>query len=71
MTVFAFSIENFKRATEEVDALMQVAENKLGELLEHGYVASIGGLCLSVRDNPVINNVLLMILQSCETVLQD
>lgn len=38
ITVFAFSIENFKRTTEEVDALMQIAYDKLGDLLQRPYV---------------------------------
>ncbi|XP_049848830.1 dehydrodolichyl diphosphate synthase complex subunit DHDDS-like [Schistocerca gregaria] len=33
ITVFAFSIENFKRATEEVDMLMRITSEKLSELL--------------------------------------
>jgi len=40
VTVFAFSIENFKRSEEEVDALMELAETKLLELTKHGYVSS-------------------------------
>jgi len=36
VTVFAFSIENFKRSEDEVDALMELAESKLLELTEHG-----------------------------------
>lgn len=36
VTVFAFSIENFKRSEEEVNALMELAETKLLELSEHG-----------------------------------
>jgi ditrans,polycis-polyprenyl diphosphate synthase len=36
VTVFAFSIENFKRSEEEVDALMELAESKLLELTQHG-----------------------------------
>jgi len=34
VTVFAFSIENFKREKEEVDALMNLATEKLRELIE-------------------------------------
>lgn len=33
MTVYAFSIDNFRRESEEVDALMTLAEEKLLELL--------------------------------------
>lgn len=39
VTVFAFSIENFKRSEAEVDALMELAETKLLELTKHGYVS--------------------------------
>lgn len=34
ITVYAFSIDNFRRGTEEVDALMALAEQKLLELME-------------------------------------
>ncbi len=33
ITVFAFSIENFKRSKEEVDALMELAYSKFEEML--------------------------------------
>ena len=36
VTVYAFSIENFKRSPEEVDALMKLAEEKLVEMAQHG-----------------------------------
>ena len=38
-TVFAFSIENFKRSEAEVDALMELAEAKLLELTKQGYAS--------------------------------
>ncbi len=34
MTVYAFSIENFKRSKEEVDGLMELAKQKISKLLE-------------------------------------
>lgn len=34
VTVYAFSIENFKRSKEEVDALMTLAREKFEKLLE-------------------------------------
>ena len=36
VTVYAFSIENFKRAKYEVDALMDMAKTRLAQLAEHG-----------------------------------
>ena len=38
VSAYAFSIENFKRSPEEVDALMDLAENKLLELCQKGCV---------------------------------
>lgn len=38
VTVYAFSIENFKRTKDEVDALMQLAKHKFECLLEEKYV---------------------------------
>lgn len=39
VTVFAFAIPNFKRSAKEVEDLMQLAEEKLLELCQHGCVA--------------------------------
>ena len=36
VSAYAFSIENFKRSPEEVDALMDLAEEKLLEFCEQG-----------------------------------
>ncbi|EXJ81873.1 undecaprenyl diphosphate synthase [Capronia coronata CBS 617.96] len=36
VTIYAFSIENFKRSKYEVDALMDMAKIKLKQLVEHG-----------------------------------
>ena len=38
VSAYAFSIENFKRSEDEVEALMKLAEEKLLELCEHGCV---------------------------------
>lgn len=38
VSVYAFSIENFKRSKEEVDALMKLAGEKMEELCRHGWV---------------------------------
>lgn len=36
VTIYAFSIENFKRSKYEVDALMEMAKTKLHQLSQHG-----------------------------------
>jgi ditrans,polycis-polyprenyl diphosphate synthase len=36
VTIYAFSIENFKRSKYEVDALMDMAKVKLLQLAQHG-----------------------------------
>jgi ditrans,polycis-polyprenyl diphosphate synthase len=41
VSVYAFSIENFKRSEDEVSALMTLAEEKLLELCKHGYALLI------------------------------
>jgi len=38
VTVYAFSLENFKRSQQEVDSLMQLAGKKFKSLLEKGCV---------------------------------
>ncbi|KAF9645071.1 Di-trans-poly-cis-decaprenylcistransferase [Thelephora ganbajun] len=48
VTVFAFSIENFKRSEKEVNALMELAETKLLELTKHGEMLDEYGVKLNV-----------------------
>lgn len=38
VSVYAFSIENFKRSQDEVDGLMALAKDKLIEMSQKGYV---------------------------------
>lgn len=57
-TVFAFSIENFKRSSQEVDNLMQLARERIRQLADKGELAEkygirvkvIGDLTLLPRD---------------------
>jgi ditrans,polycis-polyprenyl diphosphate synthase len=48
VSVYAFSIENFKRAPDEVDALMVLAEEKLLALAQRGSLLSRYGVRLNV-----------------------
>ena len=38
VTVYAFSIENFKRPKEEVDTLMALAQEKFQEFSKHRHI---------------------------------
>lgn len=40
VTVYAFSIENFKRTKDEVDGLMDLAREKFLKLLDERYISN-------------------------------
>ena len=46
VTIYAFSIENFKRTKYEVDALMDMARTKLSQLAQHGALLDRYGACI-------------------------
>uniref|UniRef100_A0A8C4R5Y3 Alkyl transferase n=1 Tax=Eptatretus burgeri TaxID=7764 RepID=A0A8C4R5Y3_EPTBU len=48
VTVYAFSIDNFKRSKEEVDSLMELARNKFSRLLEEIDNLKKHGVCIRV-----------------------
>lgn len=48
LTVYAFSIENFKRSKEEVDGLMELAKQKVAKLLEERELIMKHGVCIRV-----------------------
>ncbi|KAJ8341045.1 hypothetical protein SKAU_G00333360 [Synaphobranchus kaupii] len=48
VTVYAFSIENFKRCKEEVDGLMELAKQKFARLLEEQENLEKHGVCIRV-----------------------
>ncbi|XP_071113063.1 dehydrodolichyl diphosphate synthase complex subunit DHDDS-like [Haliotis cracherodii] len=51
VTVYAFSIENFKRSKEEVDCLMELARKKFARLLEEKELIEKHGVCIRVLGN--------------------
>uniref|UniRef100_A0A7R9IGT8 ditrans,polycis-polyprenyl diphosphate synthase [(2E,6E)-farnesyldiphosphate specific] n=1 Tax=Timema tahoe TaxID=61484 RepID=A0A7R9IGT8_9NEOP len=51
VTVYAFSIENFKRAPKEVDALMKLAREKFKRLLSEKKKIMEHGVCIRVIGN--------------------
>jgi ditrans,polycis-polyprenyl diphosphate synthase len=48
VTVFAFSIENFKRPQKEVDGLMSLADSKFKEMLKHPSIVDEYKICVRV-----------------------
>mmetsp|Transcript_14507 Transcript_14507/g.28070 ORF Transcript_14507/g.28070 Transcript_14507/m.28070 type:complete len:301 (+) Transcript_14507:142-1044(+) len=48
VTVYAFSIENFKRSQEEVDALMQLAREKFSQFLDSSDVVMRYGIRVNI-----------------------
>jgi undecaprenyl pyrophosphate synthase len=48
VTIYAFSIENFKRSKYEVDALMEMIKVKLSQLSEHGELLDRYGVSIRV-----------------------
>jgi ditrans,polycis-polyprenyl diphosphate synthase len=51
VTVYAFSIENFKRSKDEVDGLMELARNKFARLLDERHLIDKYGVCIRVLGN--------------------
>ncbi|KAJ3275889.1 hypothetical protein HDV01_006755 [Terramyces sp. JEL0728] len=48
VSVYAFSIENFKRTQKEIDVLMDLAEEKFGEFLKQDAFINRNGICVRV-----------------------
>lgn len=61
VTVYAFSIENFKRSQEEVDALMELSQQKFERLLSEKLVA--------LSNNNITSNHLIIKMLGCFVVL--
>lgn len=51
VTVYAFSIENFKRSKEEVDYLMELARQKFSKLIQEKELIDKHGVCFRVLGN--------------------
>eukprot|EP00128_Syssomonas_multiformis_P000897 Colp12_sorted_trinity150504_noHs@36201 len=48
VTVYAFSIENFKRSRDEVDGLMELAKEKLLKLVQKDEIIQNKGICVRI-----------------------
>jgi ditrans,polycis-polyprenyl diphosphate synthase len=65
VTVYAFSIENFKRSPEEVDTLMSLAREKFKKMLEEQDKLMEQGICIRI-----IGNLKLLPLDIQKTVAE-
>lgn len=48
VTIYAFSVENFKRSRQEVGGLMEMAKLKLDQLSQHGELLNRYGACIRI-----------------------
>ncbi|KAF9961465.1 cis-prenyltransferase [Mortierella alpina] len=48
VTVYAFSIENFKRPPDQVETLMELAKTRLVEMCEHSGIIKLAGVSIRV-----------------------
>lgn len=51
VTVYAFSIENFKRSADEVETLLRMAREKFGRLMEEKDKLNERGICIRIVGN--------------------
>ncbi|KAL0633398.1 cis-prenyltransferase [Maublancomyces gigas] len=64
VTIYAFSIENFKRPLHEVNALMEIAKIKLSQLCQHGDLMDRYGASLRVLGNlPLLRRDVLEVIE--------
>ncbi|KAG7660932.1 RER2 [[Candida] subhashii] len=71
-TVYAFSIENFKRSKYEVEWLMDLAKSKFKQLLEHGQLAEKYGVRIKIIGNRhMLPQDVLEVLQEVEEMTKD
>lgn len=64
VTIYAFSIENFKRPLHEVNALMEIAKIKLQQLCQHGDLMDRYGASLRVLGHlPLLRRDVLDVIE--------
>lgn len=71
-TVYAFSIENFKRSLYEVSWLMELAKNKLQQIVENGELCSKYGIRVRVIGNlDLLPDDVRKVLERAESLTKD
>ncbi|KAL6944730.1 hypothetical protein ACO0RG_001476 [Hanseniaspora osmophila] len=70
-TVFAFSIENFKRSQSEVDALMELARKRILQIVQHGELCAKYGVKVRILgDRSLLDDDVLEELQKAEKITE-
>ncbi|CAR25310.1 ditrans,polycis-polyprenyl diphosphate synthase [Lachancea thermotolerans CBS 6340] len=71
-TVFAFSIENFKRSSAEVDSLMNLARSGIKQVVQNGEMAQKFGIKINViGDRKLLPDDVLREVEAAETITKD
>ncbi|KAL6948983.1 hypothetical protein ACO0QE_001464 [Hanseniaspora vineae] len=70
-TVFAFSIENFKRSQTEVDALMELAKKRILQIVQNGDLCAKYGIKVRILgDRSLLDDDVLEELQKAERITE-
>ncbi|KAH3680608.1 hypothetical protein WICMUC_000228 [Wickerhamomyces mucosus] len=70
-TVFAFSIENFKRNKYEIDWLMELAKTRFTQMVEHGEICEQYGIKIKIiGDKSLLPIDVLKVLNEAERITQ-
>jgi ditrans,polycis-polyprenyl diphosphate synthase len=68
-TVFAFSIDNFKRSKREIDWLMELAKQRFTQMIAHGELAEKYGVRIRILgDRSLLPADVLKVLEEAEQV---
>lgn len=71
-TVFAFSIENFKRNKAEIDWIMELAKTRFAQLVEHGELCERYGIKIKILgDKSLIPKDVLKVLNEAEEITKN
>ncbi|SCW00668.1 LAFE_0C09296g1_1 [Lachancea fermentati] len=71
-TVFAFSIENFKRSPIEVDSLMNLARNGIRQVVQNGEMAEKHGIKINViGDRSLLPDDVIKEIEAAESITRN
>lgn len=72
VTIYAFSIENFKRSKYEVDVLMDLAKNNLLQLCQHGDIADQYDIRIKILgQRSLVSDDVLKVIERAEKMTEN